>query len=190
MFVSLSEPCLTVILFQDWVQQEWQFVQEIGPLEDKKHLKELLELTTFGKCLLQKQGQPLTPKDRKALVQLIVEHQLRILPSVKDTIRQEVWSSWANEICSLFEGEHADIYYVPCRVTERQALAASGLLHNRLITHRRFLNQDTSRKRSSSSGSSTNSDRATDARSSKRLRPLPPALNLPDEDEESDLSIK
>lgn len=179
---------LTVILFQDWAQQEWQFVSEIGPLEDRKLLKELLELTTLGKCLLQKQGQPLTPRDRKALVQLIVEHQLHILPSIKDTIRQEVWTSWADEICSLFKGEHADIYYVPYRVTERQALSASGLLHNRLITHRRFLNQDFSRKRSSSSGSSTSSDRTN--RGPKRLRPLPPTIDSPDEGEDSEASIK
>lgn len=96
-------------LFQDWVDEEWQFIQEIGPLEDKKPLKQLLEATTFGKSLLEKQEQHLTPRERQAVVQLIVEHQLRILPSINDTIRQEVWSSWAKEICSQFKGEHPDV---------------------------------------------------------------------------------
>lgn len=140
----------------------------------------MLEQTTVGKALITKLGERLLPRERQVLVQLIVEHQLQILPSVTDTIRQEVWSGWAREICSLFK-EHPDIYYVPYRTTERQALPASGLLHNRLITHRRFLKPAISKR------SCGNISEKTDI---KRNRPLPQKLSSDSEDEEQIYKIK
>lgn len=75
--------------------------------------------------------------------------------------------------------------YVPYRVTERQALPASGLLHNRLITHRRFLKPQSLKRSSTSSSSSPSSSKSEE----KRVRPLPSASNnhVDDNDCETDI---
>lgn len=70
------------------------------------------------------------------------------------------------------------MYYVPYHVVGGKVIQASGLIHNRLITHRRSLAPESKSKKrrvdsdSSDSGSSSKSSNHCE-NTNKRVRPLP-----------------
>ncbi|KAL4719111.1 hypothetical protein ACJJTC_019675 [Scirpophaga incertulas] len=115
----------------------------------------------------------LTSRDRCYLVSLIVESELQLLGRLNQTIRKDVWQKWSIEIAKLFKGESKELYYVPYHVVDGKVIQASGLIHNRLITHRRSLAAVGTKKRNSDSDSGCSSKSSTASKLHKRIRPLP-----------------
>jgi hypothetical protein len=160
------------------------------------NLRNLLGSDTTGKELIKKSetGQNLCPRDRACIVKLVVEKELKSLQKIGNTIRKDVWIKWADEVVKLFPKETSSIYYVPYNVVEGRVTQASGLIHNRLITHRRSLGSDRKR-RASSSSSSESSDSGCQSNKSdndgaKRNRPLPDTLiQASSSDSDKDLDI-
>ncbi|KAL4706287.1 hypothetical protein ACJJTC_013543 [Scirpophaga incertulas] len=118
-------------------------------------------------------GLALTSRDRCYLVSLIVESALQLLGRLNQTIRKDVWQKWSIEIAKLFKGESKELYYVPYHVVDGKVIQASGLIHNRLITHRRSLAAVGTKKRNSDSDSGCSSKSSTASKLHKRIRPLP-----------------
>ncbi|KAL4703683.1 hypothetical protein ACJJTC_005247 [Scirpophaga incertulas] len=71
------------------------------------------------------------------------------------------------------KGESKELYYVPYHVVDGKVIQASGLIHNRLITHRRSLAAVGTKKRNSDSDSGCSSKSSTASKLHKRIRPLP-----------------
>lgn len=117
------------------------FFKDIDEQDKADGLKNILLKQTTGKALLDKskKGEALTSKNRSFVVSLIVEYELQALQKINQTIRKDVWQKWANQIPVLFKGENKDLYYVPFHVLDGKVIQAGGLIHNRLITHRRSL---------------------------------------------------
>lgn len=103
-------------------------------------------------------------------MKIIVEAELRNLSKYTNSIRKNIWEHWANEVVQLFKSETPEIYYVPYHIVDGKVIQASGMFHNRLITHRRLLSPTNKRKPSTSSESS---DSGVNSTGSKRIRPLP-----------------
>jgi hypothetical protein len=166
--------------------------QELSYSETAKNLNltQLLQTETIGRKLLQKSDkkESLSPCDRAYIVRRIVEKELKCLEKLNRTIRKDVWIQWAVAISQLFKGESSDLYYVPYKVLGGKVIQASGLIHNRLITHRRSLAPQGYKRRWSSNGSG-DSDSGHSSSESKRVRPLPDSFNVTSENENNETSL-
>lgn len=151
-----------------------------------KNLRQLLSSLTLGKLLLKKadNSEKLTSRDRALIAKLIVETELRALQDISTTIRKNIWQEWAREVVSLFKGEVIEVYYVAYHVVGGKVVQASGLFHNRLITHRRLLLSSETKKTKRSLSSESNSS-CSENDNSKRVRPLPESFTVDDSDFES-----
>lgn len=146
-------------------------------------LRHLLGKETTGNVLLEKanRGESLTPRDRAYIVRLIVESELKALDQINNTIRKDVWQRWAAEIAEVFKGESSTLYYVPYHIVQDKVIQASGLIHYRLITHRRSLATENNKKRSNSEESDSGSSSKSSKTESKRVRPLPDNFKINEE---------
>lgn len=157
--------------------------------ETANNLRHLLCSDTVGKRLLEKSGkEPLSPRDRAYIVRVIVESELKCLEKLNNTIRKDVWVQWATEITQLFKEESSDLYYVPYKVIGGKVIQASGLIHNRLITHRRSLAPEGRKRKCSSSSSESDSGHSLEKTSDcgiNRVRPLPDSFKEYSVDESS-----
>lgn len=167
--------------------------KNIGPIQEtNKDLRRLLNSETTGKQLLEKseKGGGLNSRDRAYIVKRIVESELKKLDKLNSTIRKDVWMPWAHEISQVFNGEKPDVYYVPYKVVAGKVIQASGLIHNRLITHRRSLAPESCKRKGSSSSSESDSGHSSGQASNcgnKRVRPLPEGFKNTSSTENSSL---
>ncbi|KAL4702594.1 hypothetical protein ACJJTC_016070 [Scirpophaga incertulas] len=151
------------------------------PLTERgKSLRQVLSSISAGKVLLAKaeKRERLSSVDRALLGKIIVEVEINALDEHKQSIRKDVWQRWSKEVSDLFTGESSEVYYVPYHIIAGKVIQASGLLHNRLITHRRYLNSNDKKKRSKSTSSdSSDSGASSSQETNKRFRPLPDHFN-------------
>lgn len=127
--------------------------------ETGKTLRQLLSSISVGKVLLGKaeKGEKLNSRDRALLVKIIVEAEISALDEHRKCIRKDVWQQWAREVSNVYLDESPEVYYMPYQVVSGKVIQASGLFHNRLITHRRYMNSFDKKRNSYSSDSGSDS---------------------------------